>query len=145
MASSAPGTLVTGAVRDDALCVAEAAPLQAVDRSVPLSSANCCVSALCLWAGPRTRCCKMPASRCSRPAYFKLFSQLSMAVVASIFGVLCQQCQLMRDSVAVARGPLCQQPAIGSARRMTLELECACVCRSSEDANVVSVISMYYM
>ena len=67
MASSAPGTLVTGAALDVALCVVDAAPHQAVDRSVPLSSANLCVSARCLWAGPRTRRC-MDASKLMLPA-----------------------------------------------------------------------------
>ena len=70
--------------------------------------------------GPRTRrCCKMPASRCRRPACFKLFNQLSimlsMAVVASIFSVCfaSQQCQRMRDGVAAVRGPLCQHSQRG--------------------------------
>ena len=78
---------------------------------MPLSSANFYVSALSLWAGPRgPRRCKMPASRCRRPECCKLFNQLLMAVVASIFGVFCQQCQRMRDGVAGAQGLLCQQP-----------------------------------
>ena len=67
MASSAPGTLVSGAALDFALCVVDAAPHQAVDRSVPLSSASLCASARCLWAGPRTRRC-MEASKLMLPA-----------------------------------------------------------------------------
>ena len=67
MASSAPGTLVSGAALDFALCAVDAAPHQAVDRSVSLSSANLCASVRCLWAGPRTRRC-MEASKLMLPA-----------------------------------------------------------------------------
>ena len=125
MASSALEALVTGAVLDVASWAVVAAALQAVDCSVPLSSAALFVFARCLWDGLRTRRCKMPASRCRRQACFKPVIQLSLAVAASIFGVLCQQRQRLRDGVAAARGLLCQQPAVGSARRMSLEHECA--------------------
>ena len=123
MASSALEALVSGAVLNVTSCAGLAAALQAVDCSRPLSSATLNVIALCLWDGVRTQHCTMPASRCHRPICLKPFIQLSLEVAASTFGVLCQQRQRLRDGIAAARGLLCQQPAVGSARRISLEHE----------------------
>ena len=125
MASSALETLVSGAVLDVASCAVVAAPPQAVDSSMPQHKTSCFVFALCLWDARRTRRFKMPASRCQRPACFKAFNQPLLAAAASIDGVLFQQRQRFRDGIAAARGPLSQQPAVGSAQRLSLEHECA--------------------
>ena len=105
MASSALETLVYGAVLNAALCVAVAAPLQAVDCSVPVSSASFFGFALCLWDGLRMRHCKVPASGCRRPAQpaFSHSFSFRSVVAASIVGVPCQQHQRLRDGVAAAR------------------------------------------
>ena len=46
---------------------------------------------------------------------FQLWHQSSACFAST------EQCQRMRDGIAAARGPLCQQPAVGIARSMTLE------------------------
>ena len=67
----------------------------------------------------------------------------NMAVAASIytacFASSVTACEMVSQQREV-RCDLCQQPAVGSARRMTLEHECACVCQRCIRQQYVSYV-----
>ena len=155
MASSAAGTLVTGAVRDIASCAANAAPhldtpgggsQRATQFRKFLRQRTFSLGWTARAATLQDASKPMPPARvlqALQPA-FDGSCGINLRRVLPAVSAHARWCRRSAGSVVPAAR------AVGSARRMTLERECAlCVAHGvaifQEDVNVVSVIGMYFM